>query len=75
MHIGLNCYNEYAEKCFKDSTSLLPIENEVNSAKNFYSFLCIDKDFKKNYLRHAKCLEFAKKVKFLIFMLQLKHYY
>lgn len=68
MKIGLNCYNEYKTECIKDPTTRLSIENEVNSAENFHTMLCHGNEYRRDYLRHTKCVQLSEKVKLILFL-------
>ncbi|CAG9800135.1 unnamed protein product [Chironomus riparius] len=57
---GLQCYHDYTEKCM-DAMNKRLINGEVEPAKNFYSMLCNDKEFKKDYLNHRECFRYIEK--------------
>ncbi|XP_053681295.1 uncharacterized protein LOC128732152 [Anopheles nili] len=53
---GMECVQRYLNVCI-DSKERLIIDNEVYGAKRLYEFLCRDRAFQQEFLRHRECFQ------------------
>uniref|UniRef100_A0A182NRR6 Uncharacterized protein n=1 Tax=Anopheles dirus TaxID=7168 RepID=A0A182NRR6_9DIPT len=51
---GMECVQHYLNVCVDEKERKI-IENEVYGAKRLYKFLCRDRSFQKEFLRHKAC--------------------
>ncbi|XP_055587544.1 uncharacterized protein LOC129739988 [Uranotaenia lowii] len=51
---GMACVQRYVDSCL-DSVKRRIIENEVYGAKKLYAFLCQDRSFQREFLKHKTC--------------------
>ncbi|KFB46021.1 AGAP002650-PA-like protein [Anopheles sinensis] len=55
---GMQCVERYLEACV-DGKERLIIDNEVYGAKRLYAFLCRDRGFQQEFLRHKGCFQYV----------------
>ncbi|XP_038104494.1 uncharacterized protein LOC6042425 [Culex quinquefasciatus] len=51
---GMDCVQHYLDSCV-DQKDRKIVENEVYGARKLYEFLCRDKSFQREFLRHKTC--------------------
>ncbi|XP_049537613.1 uncharacterized protein LOC125952277 [Anopheles darlingi] len=54
FHRGMECVQEYLKVCV-NARQRKVIENEVYGAQKLYEFLCYDRTFQSEFLRHKTC--------------------